>query len=395
MKIGVDTFGCECGKNEAGEFIKSLLRALKNVQIPDGEKLELELFGEESERYDYVPDEDSIGNAKISFEEVLLPKSTFGIELWHSFLCVSFFKKRGYDAVIFPCPHKFSPLKSKIPAILIISEMVSKKIESFSIFSKKRFLISLKNAKIIAVSSQFLKKDLKNLSIPQEKIRVVRPGIDHAHFYPREKTSVSNADSGIIFVQKPYFVYNSDMTSAEKNHCKLIRAFGAFKSRTEKPHRLVLIGGGELAEKVSEEVAINPFSEDIFMTGAIARENVPELYANAEGFVCPSAVEGSGNSVLEAMSCGIPVLCAKSGALPEMSGENALYFDESDEDSLSLSLSKLASLDEDEREKLISDGLSWSSRFSWENCANELFGSIWEVVFEKNTKKRRKIKKKK
>ena len=82
MKIGVDTFGCECGKNEAGEVIKSLLRALKNVQIPDGEKLELELFGEESERYDYVPDEDSIGNAKISFEEVLLPKSTFDTDVF-------------------------------------------------------------------------------------------------------------------------------------------------------------------------------------------------------------------------------------------------------------------------------------------------------------------------
>lgn len=61
--------------------------------------------------------------------------------------------------------------------------------------------------------------------------------------------------------------------------------------------------------------------------GFVPDEHLGTLYANAAWFLFPSLYEGFGLPALEAMANGCPVIAARAGALPEVCGDAALYFD--------------------------------------------------------------------
>ena len=93
-----------------------------------------------------------------------------------------------------------------------------------------------------------------------------------------------------------------------------------------------------------------------------------KLYANARAFVFPSLYEGFGLPVLEAFSCGCPVMLSNTSSLPEIGGDAAVYFDPSDPDSFTSTLEHLLT-DDTLRLQLISRGHERLKQFSWEKTA--------------------------
>jgi glycosyltransferase involved in cell wall biosynthesis len=61
--------------------------------------------------------------------------------------------------------------------------------------------------------------------------------------------------------------------------------------------------------------------------GYVPKDELAQLYRGAAALVFPSRYEGFGLPPLEAMACGCPVLAAASGAVPEVCGDAALWFD--------------------------------------------------------------------
>ena len=53
----------------------------------------------------------------------------------------------------------------------------------------------------------------------------------------------------------------------------------------------------------------------------IAHEDMPEYYNGIDIYVCTSRTEGTPNTVLEAMACGVPVISTDVGIVPEVFGE--------------------------------------------------------------------------
>jgi len=70
----------------------------------------------------------------------------------------------------------------------------------------------------------------------------------------------------------------------------------------------------------------------ILETGEISKELLVALYSAAYIFFFPSRFEGFGWPIIEAQYCKCPVLCSKSGPLPEVAGEGALMRDVEDEE---------------------------------------------------------------
>jgi glycosyltransferase involved in cell wall biosynthesis len=64
------------------------------------------------------------------------------------------------------------------------------------------------------------------------------------------------------------------------------------------------------------------------LLGRVSDAELRALYENALCLVFPSRYEGFGIPPLEAMWCGCPVLAARAGAVPEVCGDAALWFDE-------------------------------------------------------------------
>jgi glycosyltransferase involved in cell wall biosynthesis len=98
--------------------------------------------------------------------------------------------------------------------------------------------------------------------------------------------------------------------------------------------------------------------------------HLPTKNRNARAFIFPSLYEGFGLPVLEAFSCGCPIMLSNTSSLPEIGGDAAIYFDPYDSTSLSDALEHLIS-DDGLRLQLIRKGYERLKLFSWEITANQ------------------------
>jgi glycosyltransferase involved in cell wall biosynthesis len=101
--------------------------------------------------------------------------------------------------------------------------------------------------------------------------------------------------------------------------------------------------------------------------GHVPDAHLPGLYAGASAFVLPSWHEGFGLTCIEAMACGVPVVAARAGALPETCGDAARYADPFDPDDIATQV--LAALGDD---RLREAGPQRAALFTWERTAREL-----------------------
>jgi alpha-1,3-rhamnosyl/mannosyltransferase len=104
--------------------------------------------------------------------------------------------------------------------------------------------------------------------------------------------------------------------------------------------------------------------------GAVAEEHLPALYAGAELFVFPSLYEGFGLPVLEALACGVPVVCSNSSSLPEVAGDAALLVDPLDVPAMAQALGRVLG-DLSLQQELCARSLARAALFSWERTARE------------------------
>jgi glycosyltransferase involved in cell wall biosynthesis len=88
----------------------------------------------------------------------------------------------------------------------------------------------------------------------------------------------------------------------------------------------------------------------------------------ATALIYPTLYEGFGLPVLEAMSCGTPVITSDNSSLPEVGGDIALYIDPCDKSSIIRAMERFENepnLSDDLRDRCIRQ----ASRFTWEKCA--------------------------
>ncbi len=98
------------------------------------------------------------------------------------------------------------------------------------------------------------------------------------------------------------------------------------------PRHLVLAGKrGWLYDTLFAEVANLGLEQRVHFTGYVEQADLAAMITGAAAFVYPSLYEGFGFPILEAMACGVPVVCARSSCLPEVGGEACILVDPLDE----------------------------------------------------------------
>jgi glycosyltransferase involved in cell wall biosynthesis len=118
-----------------------------------------------------------------------------------------------------------------------------------------------------------------------------------------------------------------------------------------------------------------PPSAHVKPLGRVSDAELRALYESALCLVFPSRYEGFGLPPVEAMWCGCPVIASRAGAVPEVCGDAALWFDAAHPESLGDAISCLAD-DTSLREKIIAAGRDRTALFSWEQAARRLVGFL-------------------
>jgi glycosyltransferase involved in cell wall biosynthesis len=103
--------------------------------------------------------------------------------------------------------------------------------------------------------------------------------------------------------------------------------------------------------------------------GNPSNETMEALYNMTAALLYPSRFEGFGWPIIEAQTCGCPVICSNSGPLPEVAGEAGLLHPVEDEAGFAADLLRLT--DADERFRWSEKSLVNAARFSTPRMINE------------------------
>jgi len=223
---------------------------------------------------------------------------------------------------------------------------------------------ALRAAHIIA-DSQVTSIDLQRLlRVPEEQISVVHLAVSAKDFQPRASDEELVQIEQNYGITPPYVVVASPRNWRTKNLEGAIQAISLAKQIIEQPFQTVVYGtGGSEALKGNERPELN-----MIQTGFLPSYDLGAIFRGAAAFVLPSLYEGFGLPLLEAMSCGCPVVTSNGGSLGEVAGNGAQVFDPTDISGMAEAMAGLLS-SADERARWRERALARASEFSWHKAA--------------------------
>lgn len=242
--------------------------------------------------------------------------------------------------------------------------------------------LALRNCVAFITDSKISKIDIsKYLKLDEEKINVIPLGTDNS-FKPLSSDKK-------LFIKRKYslsdrFVLYTGDANWVKNTPLLIEGFKLLK---EDPDfydvKLVLVGGVFLKKidnidhpelnslkRMNKLISEFGLEKDVIRLGQIDTKSLAGIYNLATVYVQPSLYEGFGLPVLEAISCGTPVICSNGGSLPEVGGNAVIYFNPKKVNQLVALLKEILE-DKSLQIKLAKLGLKQAEKYSWEKTASE------------------------
>ena len=179
-------------------------------------------------------------------------------------------------------------------------------------------------------------------------------------------------------IKAPYLLYVGD-SFPRKNITRLLQAYALLTASIKAPPSLVLVTAQKTGE-IEQALTTYQLSDRVIVTGYGAPDILPHLYAAAEMLIFPSLFEGFGLPAIEAMSCGIPVITSKAGALPEVVADAALLIDPEDPVKIKEAM-ELLLMNEEMRIDLIARGKRRAQQFSWEKTARETRDVLARAIY--------------
>jgi colanic acid/amylovoran biosynthesis glycosyltransferase len=185
---------------------------------------------------------------------------------------------------------------------------------------------------LVLARSLSLGDRLMALGCRKEKIRLNRTGIPLEEFPFKQRPMP--ADGEWRFVQACRLIPKKGLRTA-------LRAFALFQKQNPKA-RFVIAGEGPMKAEIEKLTAELGLHGSVELRGFLTQADLCQLYFKSHVFVHPSEMtddqnqEGIPNSMLEAMSTGLPVLATVHGGIPEAvaDGKTGLLVAERDHEAL-------------------------------------------------------------
>lgn len=235
---------------------------------------------------------------------------------------------------------------------------------------------SQRRATLVLADSRATADDLSRYyGTPQEKIRVLYPGVD-ADSLRFEAKDIARVRDRFQLPER-FFLFIGTL-QPRKNIQGIVSAFAQWRQQVgDRQTGLVLAGGkGWLFDETWLAGA-----ENVRMLGYIEEGDKGALLSQALALVFPSFYEGFGFPVIEAMICGTPVIASNTSSLPELVGEAGLLVDPQDTAAISAAMQRYNS-DSNLRESMIHKGKRRAAAFTWDRAAirlHEIFDEFQQM----------------
>lgn len=280
------------------------------------------------------------------------------------------------------------PLKRPISTVVTVHDVIPLKFSRhYPVGIKGRFNLflqrsALKSCKVVITDSQASKNDITGyLKIPPQRVEVIYLAADSQfRILP---------DAKLLYIKRKYklpdqfMLYVGDANWV-KNLPFLIRGFNEIL-KTEKFGNLNLCLVGEVflkkvdtiehpelesLKQVNNLIKQYKLEDKIIKPGKIENEDLVTIFNLATLYIQPSIYEGFGLPILQSFASGLPVIAAKSGSLPEVGGNAAVYFDPYNLNQFKTTVLEVLQ-NKSLREKLQKAGFAQVEKFSWRKVEDE------------------------
>jgi glycosyltransferase involved in cell wall biosynthesis len=161
------------------------------------------------------------------------------------------------------------------------------------------------------------------------------------------------------------------LADALKNPAVLVHAWRLLPAELRAEHTVVFFSRHSDPPAIVRE-AVAAGEARLLMRPS--REDLIALYSMAEAFIFPSWIEGFGIPVIEAMTCGAPVIASDRGSIPEVAGEAALLSDAEDATALARHIALVLN-SPSQAQWLRERGFARAAQFSWQSTARRILES--------------------
>ena len=226
-------------------------------------------------------------------------------------------------------------------------------------------LLVLRGAQILTVSQFSAGRIAANLGVGEAALGVTLEGGEHILRAPADATLLERHG-----LAKRGYAVVVGTGAAHKNLAALRDAIGALGARG-----LVLAVAGAKDAGVFRQEGGAELDQHIRPLGRVSDGELRALYESALCLVFPSRYEGFGLPPVEAMWCGCPVVASRIGAVAEVCGDAALWFDAARPESLGQATGRLAD-DPGLHATIAEAGRHRTAGFSWDAAARRLLGFL-------------------
>ena len=238
--------------------------------------------------------------------------------------------------------------------------------------------LAMKRAAFVVTKSEHLRQKAIRMGVDAHKVRTVRNGCDPSVFHladrsaARAQLAVDNKVELVLFVGR---------LDTKKGIGELLVAFASLASR--RPNlRLAYVGDGPGGEQLRSKARHLALEDRVILIGACPSQKVAQWLAAANVLALPSYNEGYPNVVIEALSCGRPVIATNVGGILELVNEKSgILIVPRDSRALAAAIEK--AMDQSWDEHFISEQF----RRGWDEAADELL-RICELALQQRTEKR-------
>jgi len=219
---------------------------------------------------------------------------------------------------------------------------------------------------LIAISESARDDAVDVLRIPEDRIRVIYPGVAEPFFHVTEpERHRSRAKYGI---DRPYLLFVG-CVEPRKNVRAIIQAYRLLSAPLRRDVQLIIAGpfGWESEELRTMLVADE---QHVRYLGYVPEGDLPGLVAGAVALAYPSFYEGFGLPAVQAMAAGVPVIGSDRSCLPEVIGDGGILVNPDSVEELSVAFRRICTSLE-LAEELGFRGRTRAQRFRWSTCATE------------------------
>lgn len=153
---------------------------------------------------------------------------------------------------------------------------------------------------VLAISQGIADDLVENFKVKRSKIKIIHNPVDNA--IVKEKAQEDLVDDRLS--KNKLKVINVGRLTAQKNHILLLDAFKLVLKEIDA--QLVVLGAGDLEEKVKNHSSTLGLNDDVYFAGFV--DNPFKYCKDADLFVLSSDYEGFGNVIVEAMASNCPVI---------------------------------------------------------------------------------------